>query len=495
MRGAGPRGHGGDHGSGKLNREREFLVLGAGPAGVGAALAAAECGVETLIVDAARTSGGQVYRAMPEPFRAAAGAPDNPDQMLGARQREALLESQVERALGRKVWSVTPGFRVDALGPKGPEHWRCRALMAATGTTERIIPFPGWTLPGVIGLGAATLLLKSQMILPGSRTLVAGCGPLLVAVAAGVLKAGGSVAAVLDLSGPGDWLKSVPAMTAQPGLLLRGLRWLGAIRAAGVPVLSRETIREVRPKGERLELITQPVDAERRPIPTGVGTVFEADCVAVGHGLVPATEVTRLLQARHEFRPERGGWIAHRDSHCRTTVEGLFAAGDSAGISGAAAAYLEGRIAGLTAALDLGRVDAKQHREMSTPIAGRLRRAARFGAAMARLMALRPGQVEGVDGDTVICRCEDVTRSEIEAALDRGACQVNQLKSWTRCGMGPCQGRMCGETAASLVAARVGSREQAGLWTARAPIRPIDLEALYGDLAYVDIPIPQEAPL
>jgi thioredoxin reductase/bacterioferritin-associated ferredoxin len=451
--------------------------------------------VETLIVDAASTSGGQVYRAMPETFRTAAGAPDSPDQMLGARQREALLESPVERAFGRKVWSVTPGFRVDALGSQGPEHWQCRALVAATGTTERVVPFPGWTLPGVIGLGAATVLLKSQMVLPGRRTLVAGCGPLLVAVAAGILKAGGSVAAVLDLSGPGDWLRSVPAMTAQPGLLFRGLRWLGAIRAAGVPVLSWRTIREVRPRGERLEVIARPVDGERRPIPGGVETVLQADCVAVGHGLVPATEVTRLLHARHGFRPERGGWIAHRDACCRTTVEGLYAAGDSAGISGAAAAYLEGRIAGLTAALDLGRIDGARHREMSAPIAGRLRRAARFGAAMARLMALRPGQVDGVAGDTVVCRCEDVTRAEIEAALDRGARQVNQLKSWTRCGMGPCQGRMCGETATSLVAARVGSREQAGLWTARAPIRPIDLEALYGDLAYEDIPIPPEAPL
>jgi thioredoxin reductase/bacterioferritin-associated ferredoxin len=471
------------------------LVLGAGPAGVGAALAAAECGVETLIVDAAGSSGGQVYRAMPETFHTTAGALRTPDQMLGAEQRDALFESKVERAFGRKVWSVTPGFRADALGPEGLEHWRSRALVAATGTTERVVPFPGWTLPGVIGLGAATVLLKSQMVLPGSRTLVAGCGPLLVAVAAGILKAGGHVVAVLDLSGPGDWLRSAPAMAAQPSLVLRGLRWLGLIRAAGVPLLSRRTLREVRARGEHLEVIAAPVDAKRRLISGAAETIFKADCVAVGHGLVPATEVTRLLQARHAFQPERGGWIAHRDAHCRTTVERLFAAGDSAGISGAAAAYLEGRIAGLTAALDLGRIDAERHREMSTPIAGRLRKAARFGAAMARLMALRPGQVEGVDGDTVVCRCEDVTRAEIEAALDQGARQVNQLKSWTRCGMGPCQGRMCGEIAASLVAARVGGREKAGLWTARAPIRPIDLEALSGDLAYEDIPIPQEAPL
>ena len=114
---------------------------------------------------------------------------------------------------------------------------------------------------------------------------------------------------------------------------------------------------------------------------------------------------------------------------------------------------------------------------------------------MARLMAPRSGQVEAIAYDTVVCRCEDVTRAEVEEALERGAADVNQLKSWTRCGMGPCQGRMCGDTVAQIVAARTGSRAAAGAWTARVPLRPLNVDAMAGEFDYDDIPIPTAAPL
>jgi NAD(P)H-nitrite reductase large subunit len=124
-----------------------------------------------------------------------------------------------------------------------------------------------------------------------------------------------------------------------------------------------------------------------------------------------------------------------------------------------------------------------------------MRRAVRFGAASARLMALRPGQVGTIPQETLVCRCEDVTRAEIERAIAAGVHEVNQLKAWTRCGMGPCQGRMCGETVAALVAAAAGSRAAAGFWTGRAPLRPVPLDVLLGEHAYADMPLPRAAPL
>lgn len=473
----------------------DLIVLGAGPAGVGAAVTARAHGLSVLVVDENETTGGQVYRATPPAFATRADAPANPDKKEGAAQRQRLLDSGAAVAFRHSVWQVSPGFRVDAVGQGGPVHWTAPAVIAATGTTERVVPFPGWTLPGVIGLAAATILLKSQQMLPGRRPVIAGCGPLLAAVAVAVLDGGGKPAAVLDLSGPGDWLAALPALASRPDLALRGMGWVARLKSAGVPVRFRTGIAEVRETAHGLAATLCRVDAERRPVPGSSGEVIETDCVAVGHGLTPGTEITRLLRARHRFDAALGGWVAEHDADFRTSLPGLYVAGDGAGISGAAAAHIQGQLAGLAVARDLGRIDETAHGAAAAPIRKRLAAAQRFGRAMARLMALRPAHAASVAPDTVVCRCEDVTRGEIDDAIAAGAREVNQLKAWTRCGMGPCQGRMCGETAASLVAEAVGSREAAGLWTGRAPLRPVPMDLLTGDFTYADIPLPKAAPL
>ena len=495
MRGTRTTGHDRKHGRPVLKYESELVVIGAGPAGVGAALAATDQGVETTILDEAPTSGGQVYRALPAEFAPFPGASLGPDHIIGAQQRARLFASPTSKAFGRRVWNVSPDLRIDALGPDGPESWQARALVIATGTTERVVAFEGWTLPGVVGLAAATILLKSQQMLPGERTLVAGCGPLLAAVAVGILKGGGKIEAVIDLSGATDWLRALPAMIARPDLLLRGFDWVKTIRAAGVPILFRHAIRAVQSTAAGLEIDVGAVDASRRPVPGSKIHRFHADAVSVGHGLVPATEITWLLRATHEFRAERGGWVAVRDKNMLTSLPRVYVAGDGGGIAGAEAAYFQGQIAGLAAAHQLGRIRARAFRDAVAPLRKQAGRAERFGRAMAVLMALRPGQIDGMSEETIVCRCEDVTRGELEAALANGACEVNQLKAWTRCGMGPCQGRMCGETAATIVARTVGGRENAGIFTARPPIRPIPLAAVTGEYDYVDIPIPKAAPL
>jgi len=241
----------------------------------------------------------------------------------------------------------------------------------------------------------------------------------------------------------------------------------------------------VRGEGGVREVVVRPVDSDWRP--QGAERVFAADAVALGHGLVPGTEVTRLLRADHRFVADQGGWIAERDGDFRTTVEGLYVAGDGCGISGGAAAEIEGRIAGLTAALDLGRLEKGEYERRAAPLRRAMGRAESVGMRMSRMMTPRPGILETITAETVVCRCEDVTRAEIEETLEAGAFEVNQLKSWTRCGMGPCQGRMCGEAAARLVAERVGGREKAGVWTARVPIRPVALDDLTSDLTYEEI--------
>lgn len=474
--------------------DADLLVIGAGPAGARAALRAQSCGLRVLLVDENPDAGGQVWRPLPLGFSRRAGVPPSPEAHEGDALRDELRRAGVQCRFGHKVWNIGSDLRTDVIGPDGPVSWRPRALLVATGTTERVVPFPGWTLPGVIGLAAATILLKSQNVLPGRRTVVAGSGPLLLAVAAGILKAGGELAAVVDLASRGEWLGTLPVLMARPDLLAQGVRWQWQIRAARVPVYWRHAVRSVAAQNGGLEVRLGPVDASGRPEP-GAGATLQADAVAVGHGLVPGTDVTRLLRARHVYLRERGGWIAQTDDQCRTSVPGVYVAGDGAGIAGAAAACVHGEIAALACAHDLGAIDTATFESLRRPLIHAWERSARFGHAMAGLMAMRDGAVDGIEADTVVCRCEDVTRAEIDAAAREGATDMNQLKAWTRCGMGPCQGRTCGDVAGALLASHVGSREAAGCFTGRAPLRPVSLAQLAGDYTYADIPIPKAAPL
>ena len=515
-------------------RLADLAVIGAGPAGTEAAVTAAGFGLDAVLLDEHPAAGGQVYRAAPAAFPPGErGA----DAAAGNALRERLAASPVEARPRERVWSIlarsalaeagaasppfsdSPAgaleraggfptdpslrFRLDTLGPKGVRTVFARGLVVCPGTTERVIPFPGWTLPGVIGLAAATVLLKSHRTLPGRRVVVAGGGPLVPAVAAAIVKAGGTVAAAVDTNGPREWVRTLPALVSRPHLLARGTGWVARIAGARVPVHFRQAIRAA--EGDRgIEAVTvAPIEPSGgwRDGPGGPSAHrIDADALVVGHGLTPATEIGRLLRLRHRFSRPEGGWCPVTDEWTRTSLPHCYLAGDGAGVRGAAAAIHSGRIAGTAAALDAGLIDPRTAAAKGRRLRRAHAREARVGATMTQLIALRPGMVEMIPEDTIVCRCEDVTRHEIEAAIARGAVEINQLKHFTRCGMGPCQGRTCGEVIAELLAARLATgpddgRIAAGQWTGRAPLRPVSIDALAGHFDYDDLPIPPPAPL
>jgi bacterioferritin-associated ferredoxin len=318
---------------------------------------------------------------------------------------------------------------------------------------------------------------------------------LLFAVAAKLAAAGGDVVAVVDLAGPSDWLRVLPGLSARPSLLARGLGWSLQVKRAGIPIYFRHTIAAAEGNERVRRVVIAPVDRNGTTVGR-VTTAFEIDTLVVGHGLVPGCDIPRLLRARLEYDRLRGGFVPILDKFGRTTVPNLLAAGDGTGIRGAEAAHLSGEIAGLTAARDVGQLADDAHERLVRPLIRRLDRYRPFADAVARQLALRSAQVASIPRATVVCRCEDVTRGDIDTAAGDGARDLNQLKHFTRCGMGPCQGRMCGDVAAELLAQSLKvPRHSVGYWTGRPPLRPVPLADLIGSFDYGDIPIPTPAPL
>ncbi|WP_372921449.1 FAD-dependent oxidoreductase [Roseovarius sp.] len=465
----------------------DLLVIGAGPAGSEAALAAASAGLSVALIDEGPAAGGQVWRAPRTEAARKSRIPDT-DRDRGDDLRTRLARSTVEVFNATQAWDAQPGFCVSCVSDTGARKFHAERLVLATGAIERIRPFEGWTMPGIFGLAAATAVMKSEKTLFGDDIVISGQGPLLIAVAAKACALGLRPRAVVDRASRFDWLRETPGFAQVPSMLATGGGWMARLALAGVPYFRRSEV--IRAGGaEVLRSLTI------RNLDTGATHEMDADTLYIGNGLTPADELHRLLGAVQTADRLRGGYRTSRDERCRSSVPGLYVAGDGAGVYGALPSAMQGRIAGLAAARDHGTLSETQFAARVQEPRRKLRRYEKFGDASCRLMQFPEDVSLSVTADTVICRCEDVTRADLDTAIDDGAKDLNQLKHFTRLGMGPCQGRMCSLTAAVLLRARgVGSETDMRL-TPRAPVRPVEMNQLTGDFDYDDIPVPKPAPL
>jgi NAD(P)H-nitrite reductase large subunit len=225
-----------------------------------------------------------------------------------------------------------------------------------------------------------------------------------------------------------------------------------------------------------------PCDADWRPAP-GPERHFDVDTVVVGYGFVSSVELSRLAGCEHRYEPALGSWVPVRSRDLETTVPGVYAVGDGAGVAGSAVALAEGHLAGLAVAHRLGRLIGRELSRETARARGRLLHLAGFRRVMDELYRFGPGVHALADAETTLCRCEEVTVGEAVEAIGEGATHVNEVKAWTRVGMGRCQGRMCGPTLAQLVAeGRGGDVAAAGFFTPRPPAKPVPLAALAHDL-------------
>jgi len=458
----------------------EILVIGAGPAGLAAARTAAGYGARVVLIDENRQAGGQYYRhPTSEALRTVRG--DLFDEAVrGADLLTAVDDTNVMHLSG----AVFYGFFDDGVAAFVHDgrliRITPRATVVAAGATERPMPFPGWTLPGVMGAGAVQNLLKGQRTLPGRRVLVTGNGPLTLLAAANLVRCGAEVVEVLEAAANRPPFAMLPRLLLEPEMLLRGIGYRAILARHRVPFRARYTIVEARGSNRVEAAVVAPIAEDGAPDLSRARTL-DIDTVIVGFGLVPASEATRSMGCAHGYEAGKGGWIPIRDENLETSREGVFAAGECAGAAGVEKALLEGELAGLAAAMRLGVAAGPRAEIHRDRLRRRLRRLMAFRVVIEAIYRLPASPLLARD-DTVICRCEEVTLAEARRWTAEGVIEANSLKAITRMSMGRCQGRNCLSTVAQLIAAETGrDAAEVPLPRPRPPLKPVSVGALLAD--------------
>jgi NADPH-dependent 2,4-dienoyl-CoA reductase/sulfur reductase-like enzyme len=444
----------------------ELAIIGAGPAGMAAAALADELGLETMLIDDQASPGGQIYRAIEH---AVPDTPLGPNYLAGRPLVAALRASRVDYRPGTTVWHIDPEGVLFLERAGHTESVTARRVLLATGAIERPVPIPGWTLPGVMTVGAAQILLKSSGLVPEGRAVLAGQGPLLYLVAAQLVRAGAAPVAVFETAPFENYINAVQPLTdlwAGRPLLIEGLRLISAVRRAGVSI--RRGVRGLRAIGRRrLERISWE-DGE-----------LAADYLLLHEGIIPNIQISLALQLRHEWDEVQLCWRPSLDAWGQTSLPTIAVAGDGGGISGAQAAVLTGRLAALDAALWLGHFGAAERDRRAAPIRAALDRERASRPFFDRLYRPSRSIMVPAEDEVIACRCEEVPVGEVRRAVKLGAQGLNQLKAFTRCGMGPCQGRICGPVVAAIAADVLGKPiAEIPVYRPRAPFKPITVGAL-----------------
>jgi NADPH-dependent 2,4-dienoyl-CoA reductase/sulfur reductase-like enzyme len=457
-----------------MSEQHDLVIVGAGPAGLSAAVQGRALGLDVVVLDEQPAPGGQVWRAL----EARSGRPGggHAGENAGANLIRAFRASGAAYRPGMQVWQIEPGFEVYASRAGATERIRAKAVLLATGAQERPVPFPGWTLPGVMTVGAAQILLKTAGQIPAEPVVIAGTGPLVLLYACQLLEAGGRIASILDTAPRSNRMAALPRLAgslSHPGDLVKGLRWLWRLKRAGIPMTRGVTGLRALGK-DAVEAVSYQVE--------GRETTAPARLVLVHEGVVPSIHMTLSLGCKHRWREDQMCFVPQVDAWGESSVPHLFMAGDGTGIGGAASACHAGELAAIGAAARLGLIGSEAADA----------RAARIRASLAKSLAIRPmldalyrprPEVLAPEDDTIVCRCEEVTAGQVRAAAGVGIAGPNQVKSFTRCGMGPCQGRQCGYTVSALIAEATGaSMDDVGFFRIRPPLKPVTL----GELASID---------
>lgn len=453
----------------------DLVIIGAGPAGMAAACEARDLGLSVVLLDEQQAVGGQIYRAVET-------APDarvdvlGPDYAAGRALAEQFRRSGTLYRTGATVWKVSDNGEVDFTANGSAETAIGSHIIFATGAMERPFPVEGWTLPGVMGAGAAQILLKGSGALPSEPAVLVGCGPLLYLLAWQYLRVGVAIRAIVDTTAPRDYLRA-----ARFGLhallghrdLWKGLKLLRTIRQHNVKVFSGASALTI--EGES-EVVAISFKRKRHSVR------LPASLVLLHQGVVPNTQLSWSVGAEHHWNVDQLCWQPTTDKWGRLGDRPIYIAGDSRAIVGAQASAVQGRLAALAVADRLGRFSDLDQR--AEPHWRAFRRLSRIRPFLDSLYRPKDENRIPRSPEVLVCRCEEVTAGQLRDFVRLGVKGPNQAKAFGRCGMGPCQGRLCGLTVTELIARERGIEAKAvGYYRIRPPIKPIML----GDFLEPDV--------
>ena len=445
------------------------IIVGAGPAGTRCAETLLAAGIRPTVIDEGRRDGGQIYRRQPPAFTRSY------QTLYGteASRAEALhrtfdkLREQIDYRPETLAWNISERQLHIAAGTR-PSALPFDALVICSGAADRIMPVKGWHFAGTYTLGGAQIALKSQACAIGRNVVFMGTGPLLYLIASQYLKAGVKVAAVLDTSPWRLRMAALAKLLTRPSLLYNGILMTTALKRAGIPLYNGIEPLEIRGTAEAGVQDLSFRDA------AGHTHTIACDAVALGYHVRPETQLADLARCEFRYEARTRQWLPVIDADGRSSVAGVYLAGDGAYVRGADAAETAGRLAALAVLQDLGRpVDAGAMAGMQT----RLAKMGRFGQGLAQAFPWPAQQAHRLPDDAMLCRCEAISVGELRrVVVDKGAIEANRAKALSRIGMGRCQGRYCGHAAAEIIAHAASiPLEQVGRLRGQAPVKPLSM--------------------
>ncbi|KAA1380709.1 FAD-dependent oxidoreductase [Aeromicrobium fastidiosum] len=475
--------------------DHDLAIVGAGPAGMTAALTASRLGLSVVVIDEQQRPGGQIFRQPPANRsagpKAVRGYPWGHRLVVAAEAADNVEWRYGTTALG-VLRPAPPGEGIELVvrDDDGADRISVRSLLIASGAMDLPVAFPGWTLPGVVTAGGVQTMLKAQDLLLARDVVLTGGHPLLLVVAGLIHEKGGRVVELAMPRSQGSLREMTRALGALPGhlgILANAASTAARLVASGTPIRSGSIVTAARGDGRVEEVDVARLGPGNTLVPDQTCRTVAADGLVVGYGFQPSTDLARQAGCELRWDSPAGGWVVAHDDELRTTVPGVYVAGEPSGVAGADQSRAEGQLAALCIVHALGGTTVELDREIVRARRA-LRHTNRFASTVQRMFE-PPRQTLAAlaDADTTVCRCEGVTRERAETVIDDNPfiSSIGALKLECRTGMGPCQGRYCELTVAGLLAQRRDmSIDEVGAFNAQFPIRPAtvgELSRMAGD--------------
>jgi NADPH-dependent 2,4-dienoyl-CoA reductase/sulfur reductase-like enzyme len=457
---------------------RDLVIIGSGPAGLSAAVTAAAAGVDVAVIGEDHRVGGQIFRQIVPPLRFEYSSVDRQNQRIFKRLEKEWAESKVQFLNRAVAWGI---FGDNAIAFDNPKHsiLKAKRLLFSEGAYETPVAFPGWTLPGVMTLGAAQTLLKGQGVVPKGIIVIAGTGPLLYYTASQLLKNGAEVAALIEASSFSQVAGWTRKLWRAPGILGKGLKYMAIIKKHRVPIYYNTVVKEALGSEVLEEIVYARADNLWKP-QAGTEKRMKAEILCLNFGFTPSTHLSHMAKCGHICDPQLRGWRPVLSPRFETTQPGVFVGGDCTGIGGVEMAVLEGRIAGTEIARRLGAIRESEAERRLVRLTKSLESHRWYQNFLKSIYAFRPGLLDLMTDDTLVCRCEEVDFKALSGFIQNGAHHVEQIKRLTRIGMGRCQGRFCYPTLIGMLAKILPAKElEREDFSARLPSKPLLLKVLF----------------